>query len=140
MSRNLLQVLLGGRVDWHRVGMEAGAPWQKDPPRWGPPLDPTHYARLGMDDDAMPGELALTLQKFEIQARDGALPPEIALAVEVLSDPLRKAAYDGYVLRERRRLASLQRQQLRWRRWLVGGLALVLAFLLIRWGLRTWGG
>ncbi len=136
MARNLIELLLGGRVNWHRVGMDAGAPWQDDPARWGPPLDPTHYARLGLDDAVMPGELSLALQQLEsdTKARAHPLPPDVALAVEVLSDPLRKNAYDAYLRRERRRVHQQQENRQRKQMLLWGGAAaLGLAVILIWW-------
>lgn len=132
MARNLIELLLGGKVNWHRVGMDAGAPWQDDPARWGPPLDPTHYARLGLDEAVMPGELSLTLQQLEsdTRARVHPRPPDVVLAIEVLSDPLRKNAYDAYLRRERRRVqqqqASRQRKQM-----LMWGVAAALGLVLI---------
>jgi hypothetical protein len=93
------------------------------------PLHPTHYERLGVAEHAD----ALQLGQLPRPAL-----AELQLAWAVLSDPLRREAYDCYLARERDRLAALQPHPF-WRRrpLLLTSLSLCLCLAL---GLSLWLG
>jgi hypothetical protein len=99
-------------VERHRGALPDG-PVADDAPLTLPlPLEPTHYALLGLGEQADSAAIAAALQRLQSAA---LTPPRLSsderrLAAEVLGDPLRKAVYDAWLARERQWLARVAPQ------------------------------
>ncbi len=124
-------------VERHRGALPDG-PVAVDAPLTLPvPLDPTHYAVLGLDEQADAVTIAQAVghvtapvavaSSVSVSASASASPSDPRrLAAAVLGDPLRRAVYDAWLERERRWLARVApsrpadrlrrrlRQALRW--------------------------
>lgn len=98
-------------VERHRGALPDG-PVADDAPLTLPlPLEPTHYALLGLGEQADAATIAAAVRRLQAVAQ----PPSPSandrrLAAEVLSDPLRKAVYDAWLARERQWLARIAPQ------------------------------
>lgn len=105
-------------VERHRGALPDG-PVAVDAPLTLPvPLDPTHYAVLGLDEQADAVTIAQAVghvtapvavaSSVSVSASASATPPDPRqLAAAVLGDPLRRAVYDAWLERERRWLARV---------------------------------
>lgn len=99
-------------VERHRGALPDG-PVADDAPLTLPlPLEPTHYALLGLGEQADAAAIAAALRQLQQHsAAQVATPSPSAddrrLAAEVLGDPLRKAVYDAWLARERQWLARI---------------------------------
>jgi len=98
-------------VERHRGALPDG-PVAEDAPLTLPvPLDPTHYAVLGLDEHADAVTIAQAVDHLALppaaSAAVAAQPDPRRLASAVLSDPLRRAVYDAWLERERRWLARV---------------------------------
>lgn len=89
-------------------------------PRHGPPLDPTHYAVLGLAEDVTATELAA------LAGRPAPADEAARLALAVLADGRRRQVYDRYLRRER---AAITRAVRRRRLMRLAAVACVLALL-----------
>lgn len=99
-------------VERHRGALPDG-PVADDAPLTLPlPLEPTHYALLGLGEQADTVTIAAALQRLQsaAHAASSASAGDRRLAAEVLSDPLRKAVYDAWLARERQWLARIAPQ------------------------------
>jgi len=132
-------------VERHRGALPDGPVADDAPVNLAVPLDPTHYAALGLDEDA-------DLQVIR-EAAQRPLPPDVSgdparaaahrLAVAVLGDPLRKPVYDAWLARERRWLERVapKRTTGQLRRWLRQALPLLPLLALLAaavWWLWSW--
>jgi hypothetical protein len=98
-------------VERHRGALPDG-PVAEDAPLTLPvPLDPTHYAVLGLDEHADAVTIAQVVEHLALppaaSAAVAAPPDPRRLAAAVLGDPLRRAVYDAWLVRERRWLARV---------------------------------
>lgn len=111
-------------------------------PRVGPPLHPTHYECLGLEESATAQRIDQAWSDW--QARHPGLPPhpestaspqpgghaQTALAHAVLSDPARRAVYDRWLAAEREADRLALKRQTWWRKpqtWQLGAVGLLLA-------------
>jgi hypothetical protein len=126
-------------VDRRRGALPDG-PVADDAPLTLPlPLDPTHYALLGLAEDADATAIAAALRQRPLDPP--ALAADRRLAAEVLTDPLRRAVYDAWLARERQWLARAAPQNVagrlkrRWQRLapLIPLLLLVVAVIAWLW-------
>jgi len=97
-------------VERHRGALPDG-PVANDAPLTLPlPLEPTHYALLGLGEEADATAIAAALQRLPSMAASSPQANDRQLAAEVLGDPLRKAVYDAWLARERQWLARVAPQ------------------------------
>ncbi|MEY4750706.1 MAG: hypothetical protein RIQ60_2920 [Pseudomonadota bacterium] len=104
----------------------AGAGWV--------PLEPTHYLRLGLAEDASAAVVA------RIPPPGAQTSAELRLAHAVLSDPLRRGVYDAWLARERAALAQrVQRARgVKAARLLLVGVGVLGVALLVGGLVRDW--
>lgn len=101
-------------VERHRGALPDG-PVAADAPMTLPvPLDPTHYALLGLAEDA--SESAIEAAALRPLA-DPAQAAARQLALAVLRDPLRRPVYDAWLARERRWLERVAPRRATGRLW-----------------------
>lgn len=94
-------------VERHRGALPDG-PVAADAPLSLPvPLEPTHYALLGLDEQAGPDAIDHAIAALRAAEPVASPRPAVTsgesrqLAAAVLGDPLRKAVYDAWLARER---------------------------------------
>lgn len=90
---------LDAEVERHRGALPDG-PVADDAPLTLPlPLDPTHYALLGLEEQADAAAVDAAVQRLALSGESTEAAQRLAAAV--LSDPLRRPVYDAWLARER---------------------------------------